>query len=238
MLWGISYRFLFFALLAGVLFFLFPGIDLWVASLFYDPASGFFLANHPIVTTIWRWAPRLIAFAGFLALIIWLALLASQKTVLWGVPRWGFLFLVVALLLGPGLIVNVILKESMGRARPVQIQEFGGQAHFTPALVKASECQHNCSFVSGHAAGAFAFFLPWFLLRGRRTGVVVLWAGVVWGSIVGLVRMMQGGHFLSDIYWAFVIVYLTGGWLWYFMSPHQISEPSQTLPKNRKSKKR
>ena len=43
-----------------------------------------------------------------------------------GVPGRAAVFLVLSLLLGPGLLVNVILKDNWGRPRPGSVVEFGG----------------------------------------------------------------------------------------------------------------
>ena len=59
------------------------------------------------------------------------------------------------LVLGAGLVVNGILKDDFGRARPRDIEAFGGSSQFTPAFVVSHECDRNCSFSSGDGAGAF-----------------------------------------------------------------------------------
>lgn len=41
------------------------------------------------------------------------------------------LFLLLLLALGPGLLVNVILKNHLGRPRPQELIEFGGKQQFT-----------------------------------------------------------------------------------------------------------
>jgi lipid A 4'-phosphatase len=51
--------------------------------------------------------------------------------------------------------------------------------------------------------GFFFIALAW-VFRDRRW----LWAGIALGAVVGLGRMAQGGHFLSDVVFAFWAVYL------------------------------
>ena len=46
---------------------------------------------------------------------------------------------------------------------------------------------------------------------------LVLVAGLALGSAVGLGRMLQGGHFLSDVVFAFWTVYLIGAMLAWLM---------------------
>jgi lipid A 4'-phosphatase len=57
--------------------------------------------------------------------------------------------------------------------------------------------------VSGHASGAF-FILTLSWIFGYRRW---LWVGLLVGSIVGLGRILQGGHFLSDVVFSFWAVY-------------------------------
>jgi membrane-associated PAP2 superfamily phosphatase len=121
------------------------------------------------------------------------------------------LFLVLLLAVGPGLVVNVILKDNHGRPRPREIIEFGGKHHFTQ-IWERGETGRNSSFPSGHASAGFYLVAPWFLLRRRHRPAAAgcLLAGLSYGSLVGAARIMQGGHFLTDVVWAGGLVYLTG----------------------------
>ena len=109
---------------------------------------------------------------------------------------------------GPGLVANVVLKDNWGRARPRSVVEFGGTKHFTPALIPAGECARNCSFVSGEASSAF---VPFFAaaLSPPQFRRMLFGAGLVIGLAAGLVRISQGGHFLSDILFAGIFMALT-----------------------------
>src|SRR5579885_660865 len=102
---------------------LFPRIDLWAAAQFYEPARGFALAD---------WAPFRILHAAS-PWIVGLAVAAGA--VLLAMPgRWrAGMVLLLALAIGPGLIVNTLFKDHWGRARPSQITVFAGEKRFTPA---------------------------------------------------------------------------------------------------------
>jgi membrane-associated PAP2 superfamily phosphatase len=121
------------------------------------------------------------------------------------------LFLLLLLLLGPGLLVNALLKDNVGRARPIDVQEFGGDFPFTQ-LWQHGVSDENRSFPSGHASVAFFLFAPWFILRQRNRVHAACWlaGGLAFGSLVGAARILQGGHFLSDVLWAGGLVYLCG----------------------------
>jgi lipid A 4'-phosphatase len=108
--------------------------------------------------------------------------------------------------LGNGLLVHEALKNQVGRPRPNQVQEMGGAVPFVPALQVSQSCARNCSFVSGHAAMGFGFiaFGMWASVQGRRRWMLT---GLLMGSTIGLVRIVQGGHFLSDIVFAFLAMW-------------------------------
>lgn len=200
-------------LLLGLLFLIVPGIDLAATRLFYAPGEGFPLVGWTplvFVEDAIPWITKLIILV-VVAGAAWLALVGRP---LWRLDRKALLFLVAATALGPGLIANTVLKDHWGRARPHQIEEFGGTRQFTPAPLPAAQCERNCAFVSGHAAlgfslASFALLLP-FGTRRR----IALAAVVGFGALVGLARIAVGHHFLSDVVYAGLIVFATS-WLLY-----------------------
>ena len=188
----------------ALVFRLMPGIDLWFAGLFYDPQDGFFLGQSlPVQFSyyLFRYMPFFLV-----PLLFWL-LYASWR---WGGKserplRRSIVFLCVTLAIGPGIMVNSILKAESGRARPSQIEQFGGSKTFSPAFVIADQCEKNCSFVSGHAGMGFFFLAFAWVLRDRRW---LLYGGLI-GAAAGLGRIAQGAHFLSDVIFSGVVVLLT-----------------------------
>jgi lipid A 4'-phosphatase len=131
-----------------------------------------------------------------------------QRGGLVGLAQARWCFLAAMLAVGPGLVANVIFKDNWGRARPRQVVEFGGTKQFTPPLVPARECAKNCSFVSGEASSAYApFFAAALLLPQFR--LVLIAGGTLSGLAAGLIRMSQGGHFLSDVLFAGIFMALT-----------------------------
>ena len=121
-------------------------------------------------------------------------------------------FVVIFLALGPGLVVNVLLKDQLGRARPREVVEFGGSHQFTQ-FWQPGTAGGNSSFPSGHAAIGFFMIAPWFVLRDekRTIAAVFLVFGLCLGSLVGTARILQGGHFVSDVIWSAGLIYLIGG---------------------------
>ncbi|WP_232846440.1 phosphatase PAP2 family protein [Amphritea pacifica] len=191
-------------LICVAVFIAFPQIDLYIAGLFYNPQTQQFIYNNnPIIQFIYR----LFAFIHIpilLGLIITGLLIRFNKLTLKNYKKWSITFLLTALILGPGLLVNTVLKDnSIGRARPVQVENFGGNKQFTPAFVYSGACSKNCSFVSGHAAMGFYFMILGWLFASRKA----FWGGCMVGVVLGLTRIVQGGHFFSDVLFAFWAVY-------------------------------
>jgi lipid A 4'-phosphatase len=120
-------------------------------------------------------------------------------------------FLTLHLALGPGLLVNGLFKPCWNRPRPKETAEFGGPLAFVPLLSSTSRSEAK-SFPSGHAAMGFFLISPAFLLYRRRARLAVACylLGMCWGTTVGLARIAEGGHYPSDILWAWAIVHFTG----------------------------
>jgi membrane-associated PAP2 superfamily phosphatase len=119
-------------------------------------------------------------------------------------------------LLGPGIVINSVLKVHTGRPRPIQVEQLGGRYEPVPVLVQAHPAQWNqCrSFPSGHASVGYALCAGWFLWRRSRRGLAAIFlvGSLAVGSAIGLARMAAGAHHLSDIIWAAGIVYLVALW--------------------------
>ena len=190
-----------------VLFQFFPQWDVNSATYFYLSDNTFLWSN-----TAWANALRHVLYdsvALIMIVMIVLGILAKWKPTLQHWVRWQTaLFVVLSFALGPGLVVNAILKNHWDRPRPHQITQLGGTMHFKPAGTPGGQCPTNCSFVCGDASVMFAFwaFLPFIRRRWHRIGYGMLILAA--GSFIGLVRMAQGGHFLSDVILSGLIVYL------------------------------
>jgi len=194
----------FFAL-SGAALTVFPGIDLYVSGRFFDPQRLFYMKDALFCTVLYRLV-EIFAWtlaAGLPGLWMWISL--GGKTI-FSLGRRALCYLLMVLVMGPGLVVNVVFKDHWGRARPNQIEAFGGEKRFTPAWVLSTECTDNCAFVSGHASMGFYLFAFAFVAPKHRRKWTAL--GTATGLGVGLVRMIQGSHFLSDVICSGMMVYL------------------------------
>jgi lipid A 4'-phosphatase len=198
------------------IFFFAPWVDMSTSGLFYDPDRGFVLANWPPIVLLFHAIPWIAGGTLILTAVgaSWLLLLGRP---LWRLDRKALIFLVASTAAGPGFLANTLLKDHWGRARPIQIEAFGGTHHFTLAPLPAAECDRNCAFVSGHAALAFSLVSLAFLLppgNSRRRGIA---ATLGFGVLVGLGRIAQGAHFLSDVVYAGLLAYGTTALLYWWI---------------------
>jgi len=61
------------------------------------------------------------------------------------------------------------------------------------------------SFPSGHAAMGYVMVAGAYLISPRRPHWLrglVLGGALTYGSLLGLTRIVQGGHFVSDVFWS------------------------------------
>jgi len=189
------------------------GADLAVQALFYSPGAGWALGDREPWAFLYHFG-NLPAFAlGAMGVIAFVLSFFAER---FRPDRTAALFVVVLLALGPGLIVNTVFKDHWGRPRPADIVQFGGTETYR-SFWHPGPPERGRSFPSGHAAVGFFLMAPFFVLRRRAPGWArrVLAAGILYGSLMGLGRMIQGGHFLTDVIWSGCMVYLTGLFLYY-----------------------
>lgn len=186
----------------SIVFFQYPDLDIYVSSLFYNIDSGFIFSNNFLALFLFKTLPTFtIIFAIILILrvIIGYCFKKDNKAKI-----LLYCTILVSLAVGPGIIVNSVLKENFGRARPKQIVEFGAKKNFSKVYVYSDQCKKNCSFSSGHAAAAFGF-TSIALLVSPQYQLLAYFLGLFYGCLVGAGRIIQGGHFISDI--------LASGWI-------------------------
>lgn len=195
---------------------LYNDLDLRITSLFYKNDS-FHMAENTFGVIIYEGAYYLTVILIIILAILLLINLITGKRVL-NLTRKSIIFLSAVFVLAPGVVVNGVLKEHVGRPRPADIVEFGGTKNFQPPFKISNECSSNCSFVSGHAAFAFAFMVFGLFFRNFKRKAV-LFSGFIFGSVVGFVRIYQGRHFFYDVLFAFFFTWLTITLIYQFFYP-------------------
>jgi membrane-associated PAP2 superfamily phosphatase len=186
------------AVLTGLVFAIVPGIDLAVAGFFHGlavsdtmprlfRAIGVLRTLEPVVT--------MLAVAPAVVVLIVKLFWPKRATIM---PARAALFLILSLVLGPGLLVNTVLKDHWARPRPGMVANLGGDMTFRPWWDPRGTCTYNCSFVSGETSSAVWLAAPALLVPppwryAAFAGVAIYAAGI------GVMRLLLGGHFLSDV---------------------------------------
>jgi len=205
------------ALVVGVVFGIYPELDLKLAALFFDPQTRSF----PLKASAWAafardaamwitWA-MVIPALGALALKMWRPdrpLLISGRAIL---------FLLTTLVLSSVVLSNVVFKSYWGRPRPVVVTQFNtgefNRLAFVPWWDPRGGCARNCSFFSGEGSAAFWAVAPAALAPPAFRPLAYV-AAMAFGTATGVMRMAFGGHFFTDIAAAGIVTFLVV-WLSY-----------------------
>ncbi len=203
-----------FATVFGLVFGVFPGLDLEIARLFYDPAAKTFpLRSNSIFGHLRDTASWVLVLFVAPAVVALLIKLVKPRAKLWISAR-AAIFLAATIALAPGLLVNVLLKNHWDRPRPVAVTEFGGGERFVAWWDPRGQCRKNCSFVSGETSSAFWTLAP-AALAPAPWRILAYVSAIAFGVGMGAVRMAMGAHFFTDVVFAgiftFIIIVLMRG---------------------------
>lgn len=186
---------------------IFPELDIFCSKIFFSTENGFIYRKNFLVYQIYKLLPLLTKLFIF-GCLLYLSFITIKYRSFRKIVTSGVFFLVITAIISPGLIVNTAFKENFGRARPSRVEEFGGTKKFTRAFQISDQCEHNCSFSSGHAAMGYFFSAIAYGANLIYFNKIYI-AGIVFGSFVGLSRIMMGGHFLSDVVVsAFIVLFI------------------------------
>lgn len=187
-------------------FWLVPNLDIELIKPFYKSEQGFFLKLLPFWDFIYTYGIFLAYILVAVALIVLSVSYWNKHAIKWRKPA---VFLILAMLVGPGLLVNATFKDHWGRPRPREIKEFGGQHQYVKLWVKGKT--NGKSFPSGHASTAFFMSIPFLFLirRYKKWAWVFFIFGTLYGLLMSFTRLIAGGHFASDSLWAAGMVWLS-----------------------------
>lgn len=139
--------------------------------------------------------------------------LAAVGAVIGGLlrPERGWLrpglYLMLVMVVGIGVVTNVVLKDHWGRPRPRDTVQLGGSWDYLVPWDKGTAGRGK-SFPCGHATVPALGFALWLLWRRRRPGLAAwsLAGGAVLTAWVAAARMVAQAHWLSDVLWSVVIM--------------------------------
>lgn len=194
------------AVVGGIVFAAFPELDIAASALFYDSANRRWRVLETASINPRNLASYLIAAVVAPAVLaVVLKLILPRRPML--MPARAALLMIATLILAPGIVVNLVIKEYGGRPRPWMIEQFGGTEKFLPWWDLRGPCPGNCSFVAGEPSGAFWTMAP-AAVAPPAWQPAGYGAALVFGAAVGLVRISGGGHFLSDVVFAGIVTFL------------------------------
>ena len=180
-------------------FFIFPQIDIELSSYFWMPGWYPKIGWPGLIYNAVNWLVPLILFV---LLALWFYTVWSPKKT---IKQVSVIFLLVCLIIGPGFFVNAVFKDHWGRPRPSEITHFQGNESFVLPFVISQGCQKNSSFVCGHASVGFVLLALAYVYPRRRYLIAISSFSLGW--MIGYVRMMQGGHFFSDVFFSWLVTW-------------------------------
>jgi lipid A 4'-phosphatase len=188
-------------------------LDLRIAERFYADGKWYLAKRQP-----WRFLYHYGTIPGIVlslaALLVWCGGLFSPRLAPW---RHYCLLVVLTTVLGAGLLVNAVFKPYWGRPRPEQIEAFNGQRQYRH-FYSPGQPGDGTSFPSGHPTMGFIFItLVFFRARSRALAYTGSAFGIISGGLLGAARIVQGGHFFSDVIWSLGMLLLVSGVLYYFV---------------------
>jgi lipid A 4'-phosphatase len=197
------------AAITGLAFGFYPQLDLMVSAPFHAMMIGdnhFAARIYPplmLARDAGLWIGTLLAVPAVAALII--KLISPRRKLL--ISGRAIVFLIATLALAPGLMANVLLKDHWGRPRPIDVTQFGGTDHFVAWWDPRGDCPNNCAFVSGDVAGTFWTIAP-AALAPPQWRALAYGAALTLGTAMAAMRVMAGGHFVSDVVFAGIFTFL------------------------------
>lgn len=210
-------------------------IDRRFSAQFFSTEKGWFLAD----SFPWNWLYDYGEAPGIIfSLLCFLSWIYYRRDPARAALRPYLLICALTPFIASLLLVNVILKDHSGRPRPREIVEFSGSWEYKPVL-KAGLPGRGHSFPCGHCSIAFTLTSGIvFWRRSRKFALSSLSAGLAFGMLMSLARIVQGGHFLSDSLWSLGVVWLTLLGLYYFVfqPPRTEDNPVSVFSKQQKWK--
>ena len=195
--------FLFFVLF----FILFPKFDIFFSKLFFFEEK--FISDKYVfirsLRSFLKDSMIVISIVSFLLIMVNFFFKKKKKPILKPRIRLILIGFIVGPVIGCGLIANFYFKDNWGRARPINIQEFGGEKIYTQPFIISDQCERNCSWISGEASAAFSFIAGTIIIKSP----IFFLLNIIFGIIVSFCRIAMGGHFLSDNIFAMIfMIYL------------------------------
>ncbi len=183
-----------------------PTLDLYLAGIFYYGNSQFLLQSFDFLSLLFREIimPVILVYVLLLPIVnqffkIEIIYFGYKFTVKEVILIWFSQIFTIL------IFINLILKTFWGRARPGDIILYGGEHSFTPWYFISDACESNCSFVSGDASVGFSLIIIYLVTKN----IFFIYSSLIFGFVLGIIRMSAGGHFMSDVLFAGIFVIIS-----------------------------
>lgn len=218
-----------------ILFRLFPNLDIDFSLLFWNSETHrFLLQNHEFSSIFNKIVILILLFVSFL--ITYLFIREALKYYKYryknvapeGEDSYNYyvnmkalftaIYLGLVLCIVFGLISHYVIKHIFHRSRPFMTHMFGGEYPYDKVLQIGQYCISDCSFISGHATLGFIIYAFIFIFVSNKDKIKAFIFGTIAGLLFGLIRIMMGLHFLSDVIFAGFIALLSCYVLYLFVN--------------------
>ena len=207
--------------------------DLRFSAEFFTEEKEWFLAE----TNPWNWFYEYGVIPGILvSLLSFFTWIYSRTNKKLAILRPYLLICALTPIIASALLVNLVLKDHTGRPRPREIKQFNGNWEYLPALQTGIPGRGH-SFPCGHCSIAFTLTSGVvFWRRSRKFAISSLSLGLVFGIMMSIARIAQGGHFITDAMWSLGVVWLTLTALYYFVYQPPRTENNPVMQFTKKQK--
>ena len=207
--------------------------DLRFSAEFFNEEKEWFLEE----TTPWNWLYEFgvipCILVSILSFFTWIYSRTNKKL---SILRPYLLICALTPIIASALLVNLVLKDHTGRPRPREIKQFNGNWEYLPALQTGIPGRGH-SFPWGHWSIAFTLTSGVvFWRRSRKFAISSLSLGLVFGIMMSIARIAQGGHFVTDAMWSLGVVWLTLTALYYFVYQPPRTENNPVMQFTKKQK--
>lgn len=187
----------------------FPQGDIEFSRLFF--LDGTFLGYQSPIANFFD-VSVYVSSVAIAALMLFAARQVIKKENKIGEDSKRLLFFVFVLFIGAVAFVQAA-KFTVERPRPYSIVEFHGSAEFVPVFRindngKEKVPNSDRSFPSGHTACSFSTVALSVIPKRKKSRMSIFAAGTTFSAVAGLMRILEGNHYLSDVFGAIALVSL------------------------------
>ncbi|WP_188395853.1 phosphatase PAP2 family protein [Oxalicibacterium flavum] len=183
-------------------------LDFFLARLFFDSSTASFpLRDTPLLSIYGHtWLKNMVNAIWLASIGLAMASLRNVKLQAWRAPLWRFV-----LFAGSAALLIQQLKAHSAHACPWSLVQFGGDATWFPLFDTTAVDESGNCWPGGHASAGYVLIAAWFAARDRYTVLArgALAGGLILGSLMGLIQMMRGAHFLTHNLWTLWLVWST-----------------------------